>query len=372
MDTLKNQIIDNIISILSPLRKDYPEEINTITNDLINGKTTSLQEFVNNHYQNLNYRIEIKDFITKLVDTNLLDASYKDVIKDNYEFISLIANNILEISSKPLNVKDDVLEKIKKHAPTPKLEIINHEYAEINFEDLPTTNNISNNLDDKILNTYTEPNNEQNNDTNTQSITTKVNLNNNITTPLVETNNDIIPNNIVETEPINQIENNNLNNINTSLETQLDNNKLNTYEEINTSSYKQPEIEVKPIIEPPTLSINTNLEINNQMTNTIETEENTKLNEININDLRKKILDAQLNYLNNASEFINNLEIESEEEIYNSLIDLNDIRYIQHSLSKLSKPTLERLLEYTNTRLNDNFHNTIDTFIINVIKKYLH
>ena len=106
-------------------------------------------------------------------------------------------------------------------------------------------------------------------------------------------------------------------------------------------------------------------EINNEQ----ELPDNSSINnQIDIDTVRKKILDAQLNYINNASNFIKSLEEMDEKDIYQSLIDLNDIRFIQHSLSKLSKGTLDRL----NTYVIDNKHGSIDMFIIEVIKKYLH
>ena len=93
---------------------------------------------------------------------------------------------------------------------------------------------------------------------------------------------------------------------------------------------------------------------------------------VNIDDLRKKIFDAQLVYLNDALKFIKDLETKDEIEMYESLINLNDIRYIQHSLSKLSQSALYRLLPYVENKLKNNKHYSIDMFIIEVIKKYLH
>ena len=239
MDNLKNQIIDKIISLLSPLRNTYPEEINIITNDLINYKLDSLIEFVNNHFKNLEVSNEIKDFISKLVESKLIDESFLEKIKkqDPIEFIPFKENNILLINSKPLNVKENMLEHIKLNSPTPELIKVNHEYKE----------------------------------------------------------------------------------------------------------YKLPEDNL----------------------NNIE-------NQIDIDTLRKKILDAQLNYINDATNFIKELETKDEIELYQSLIDLNDIRFIQHSLSKLSKSSLNRLLPYVEEKLETNKHSSIDMFIIDVIKKYLH
>ena len=50
-------------------------------------------------------------------------------------------------------------------------------------------------------------------------------------------------------------------------------------------------------------------------------------------------------------------------------MDLNDIRYIQHSLSNLSQSALYRLLPYVEEKLEKNKHSLIDTFMLDVIKK---
>ena len=265
MDTLKNQIIDNIISILNPLRKDYPIEINNITNELIIGKTDSLNEFINMHYQDLGYRHEIKSFINNLIDNNLLDKSFSNYIKDNYQFINLKAINNILIDSKPLNVKTNILEKIKQNT---QVETINNKYYdEIYLEDMSSN--------------YTEG-------------------------------------------------------------------KTSNSDKLDSINYSNSNI------------------LNN------ERESNQQHSKIDIDDLRKKILDAQLNYINNASQFIKDLELEDPNIIYKSLIDLNDIRYIQHSLSKLSSNTLERFLPYVENKLELNEHSSIDKFMIEVIKKNLH
>ena len=56
------------------------------------------------------------------------------------------------------------------------------------------------------------------------------------------------------------------------------------------------------------------------------------IEEDDIEALRKIILESQLNYLNNANQFIETLEGESEDKIYHALLNLNDIRYIQHCI----------------------------------------
>ena len=87
--------------------------------------------------------------------------------------------------------------------------------------------------------------------------------------------------------------------------------------------------------------------------------------------LRKVILKSQLAYLNNAKEFIDNLENMNDEDIYNALLNLNDIRYIQHSISNLKIDTLNRLLSYIK-HIEENKHNLINTFMEEAIKRSIH
>lgn len=96
------------------------------------------------------------------------------------------------------------------------------------------------------------------------------------------------------------------------------------------------------------------------------------LDDDNIKKLREKILDTQLAYLNDVKGFINKLENMDSNEIYNTLLDLNDIRFIQHSISKLSLNTLNKLLEFIENILKENNHNLINIFIEEAIKKNLH
>lgn len=108
-----------------------------------------------------------------------------------------------------------------------------------------------------------------------------------------------------------------------------------------------------------------------------ETKEDKKIDDdvlIDVDDIeaiRKIILDSQLSYLNNASLFISKLENSDEDLIYHTLLNLNDIRYIQHCISNLSLDTLKRLLSYIEITEN-NKHNLINTFMEEAIKKSIH
>ena len=105
--------------------------------------------------------------------------------------------------------------------------------------------------------------------------------------------------------------------------------------------------------------------------NSINDEEILAFEEDDIESLRKIILESQLNYLNNANQFIETLEDESEDKIYHTLLNLNDIRYIQHCISNLSYDTLKRLLSYIEL-MEENKHNLINTFMEEAIKRSIH
>ena len=65
------------------------------------------------------------------------------------------------------------------------------------------------------------------------------------------------------------------------------------------------------------------------------------------------------------------LNYSAEVLMYHTLINLKDIRYIQHCISNLSLDTLKRLLSYIEITEN-NKHNLINTFMEEAIKKSIH
>ena len=96
------------------------------------------------------------------------------------------------------------------------------------------------------------------------------------------------------------------------------------------------------------------------------------INKKDISNLKEIILNTQLLYLNDVDDFIQKLEEKDEKELYNTLIDLSDIRFIQHSLSLLTKNKLKKLLTFMDNKLNNHKHSLIDNFIYEAIKKNLH
>lgn len=87
--------------------------------------------------------------------------------------------------------------------------------------------------------------------------------------------------------------------------------------------------------------------------------------------LKKSIIEAQLNYLKNANTFIHDLDTKTDLEIYETLLNLNDIRYIHHCISNLTTKTLNRFLIFMKKQLIENNNNSIDVFITEAIKLHL-
>ena len=255
MYNLKENIINEIIHQLTPLRTLYNEEVDMVTNDILNNNLESLRNFINKYYQDVFYSESIKKIIYNLINSNIISSSYLNIVigKIPYTFLPSQSDNYRLINSRPLNIKTFVLESFRKLNK-------NQEIAEV--KELPTFN------------------------------------------------------------------------------------------------IKKPIKETKSIQ-------------NNTISNNISVKEN-KTSEKNIDDLRAKILEAQLNYLKDATGFIANLQNIPASEIYSQLLNLNDIRYMQHSISKLDNNTLEKLLEYVSSRLNKSHHNSIDMFMEEAIKKSIH
>ena len=95
---LKDKVIDEIISRLIPLRTLYKEEIDTITNDLINDKFQSLYAFIDKYYQDEFYSEYFQLFLKALNKNGQIPS---DILKGiNFENQK---NNSLE-TLKPSNL----------------------------------------------------------------------------------------------------------------------------------------------------------------------------------------------------------------------------------------------------------------------------
>lgn len=100
-------------------------------------------------------------------------------------------------------------------------------------------------------------------------------------------------------------------------------------------------------------------------------EEFLSLDDTDIEKLRKKIIKTQAEYANDTDKFIFKLENKNEKDIYDTLINLSDIRFIQHSLSNLNQDTLKKLLNYINSLETMSNHSLINSFLNDAIKRIL-
>ncbi len=87
--------------------------------------------------------------------------------------------------------------------------------------------------------------------------------------------------------------------------------------------------------------------------------------------LRKKIIEARKIYLEDAKGFINKLENQEENVIYDTLLNFSDISLMQHCIKNLSDNTLQKLLIYVSQKLKTNPHSAIDIFLEGSIKNHL-
>ena len=255
---LKDKIIDEIISRLIPLRTLYKEEIDTITNDLINDKFQSLYAFIDKYYQD--------------------------------EFFSEYFQIYLETLNKNKQIATEILKGI------------NLENQKNNSLETPKPSNL--NLPNYIQETTLDFNNLA----------------------------------LIGVRPINL----KIKNWLRLKENLKDENDAFTNQEIPSELPKQEEIE----------------------------DEYLSLEETDFQKLKKSIINAQLNYLNNAPAFILNLEKKEAVDIYKALINLSNVSYIHHCISKLSSNTLDRLLQFMEERLK-NTPSQIDLFIEKAIKLHL-
>lgn len=246
MTSFKDKLIDEIIHRLVPLRTLYKEEIDTITNDLLNNQFESFHTFIETYYQDIFYSKELRKLVSSLVLKGMIPSNYLSLVNQTdlevFQFTSIgNEKSVLLTGYKPLNIKVNVQETLKTR------------YQKNSFKENPKDSPLS-----------------KKNDT---------------------------PPDLIEDELL-----------------------------ILPDSYKEKR--------------------------------------------KKSIVEAQLNYLKNATSFIQELDDKTEEEIYKALLNLNDLRYIHHCISNLNSKTLHRFLTFIENRLQQS-HNSMDIFIEEAIKLHL-
>ncbi len=137
METLRNQIIDQIFKLLAPLRSLYKEEIDKVTNDLLNNNTKSLEEFISKYYNNVANTKEFADLVTSLVNSNLIDSSFLEQIISPKE-------SIKQTSVRPLNVRIETLNSIKKNRDLSKLDLTKFPVSLMEKQEIVENNEITN------------------------------------------------------------------------------------------------------------------------------------------------------------------------------------------------------------------------------------
>ena len=132
---LKDRIIDEIISRLIPLRTLYKEEIDTITNDLINDKFQSLYAFIDKYYQDEFFSEYFQIYLetlnkNKQIATDILKGINLENQKNNsletpkpsnlnlpnyIQETTLDFNNLALIGVRPINLKSKNWLRLKEN-----------------------------------------------------------------------------------------------------------------------------------------------------------------------------------------------------------------------------------------------------------------
>jgi len=82
MDKLKDKIITEIINQLNNLKSNNQEEIQIVINDLKKNNKKSLHNYVDKYYKDMIISDEMKQFVSSLVEKEIIPLSYLNKIKD--------------------------------------------------------------------------------------------------------------------------------------------------------------------------------------------------------------------------------------------------------------------------------------------------
>ena len=150
MNLLKNKIIEELIKQLSSLKSIYKDEVNIVINDLYKKDTKSLITFVKKNYQDKEISEEMKQFVTSLVEKEIIPISYlqkihKDNDKTQEERNAELRKKIIEARKTYLSDANGFIAK---------LELMNEEEiynSLLNFYDISLMQHCIKNLNEETL-----------------------------------------------------------------------------------------------------------------------------------------------------------------------------------------------------------------------------
>ena len=128
MNLLKEKIIKEIINQLNSIKNINEIEINHVKNDLLNNNYKSLHTFVDKYYKDKTISEEIKQFVSHLVEKEIIPISYLNKIKDT--------NNISEKDKNAL-LRKKIIEARKIYLESPTVFI--HDLEQKKVEDIYNT-----------------------------------------------------------------------------------------------------------------------------------------------------------------------------------------------------------------------------------------
>ena len=118
MDLLKEKIIKEIINQLNNL--NYSDEINNVINDLLNNNKKSLHIFVDKYYKDKQISDEMKQFVSSLVEKEIIPLSYLNKIKENKDNLSqqekntILRNKIIQARKIYLDSPENFIKSLEK------------------------------------------------------------------------------------------------------------------------------------------------------------------------------------------------------------------------------------------------------------------
>lgn len=120
MDLLKEKIIKEIIKQLKEIKSNNKDEITKVIIDLEKNNKKSLHNYVDKYYKDKIISDEMKQFVSSLVEKEIIPISYLNKIKDNNSNISqeekntILRNKIIEAKKTYLASPTDFVDKLEQ------------------------------------------------------------------------------------------------------------------------------------------------------------------------------------------------------------------------------------------------------------------